>query len=270
LLGAVAGLLAGGPPPARAHGELHDLIVQATKDIEKNPRDPLLYLKRADLHRAHLGWDTAMADIERAAMLTNQWPQLNLDRAALYLDAQWFESAVIAAGRYLDHAPTNTLALLIRARARAKLGMNSEAAEDYTRTIKNTREPGPELFVERANAQTADTNLTAALQGLEEGLSQLGPIVTLQLAAIEVEIRQKQVDAAVARLDAIIEKAPRKETWLARRGDILRQAGRPQEAAASYLAALQALEALPPVRRQVPAMVELEKQIRAGLSGRNP
>ncbi len=257
-------------PPARAHGELHDLIVEATKAIEKEPQNPKLYLLRAELHRKHLGWDSALADIERAAQLTNQWPQLNLDRAGLYLDAQWYESAVVAASRYLEYSPTNAQALLIRSRSRVKLGQNAEAAEDYTRTIGNTGDPGPELFVERASALVAASNLNAALKGLDEGLKQLGPIVTLQLAALDIEVKQQRVDAALARLDAIMAQAPRKETWLVRRGEILRHAGRGPEALAAYQAALKELDSLPPVRRRVPAMAELERKIRTALGAPNP
>lgn len=272
LLAAACWWLAGGPPQARGHGELHDLIEQASKDIAKNPGDPLLYLKRAELHRAHLGWDAAMADLERASALTNRWPELHLARASLYLDAGWFESASLAATRCLEQEPANTQALLIRARAREKLGQHLAAADDYTQTIGNTATPGPELFLERARALTAsgDKNLEAALKGLEEGLGKLGPIVTLQLAAIDVELKQQRADAALKRLDAAMAQAPRKETWLARRGDILRQAGRRQESVAAYRAALAALEALPASRRRVPAMAELEKTVRAALSEMSP
>jgi tetratricopeptide (TPR) repeat protein len=271
-LAALGCLLAASRPAAHAHGELHDMILQATKDIEKNPRDPLLYLKRAELHRAHLGWDAAMADIERAAALTNQWPHLHFARAGLYLDAQWFESADLAATRYLEHAPTDWQTLVIRARARAKLGRYLESSDDYTQAIKHSPDKGPELFLERAQAFEAAgaTHLDQALRGLEEGLTELGPIVTLQLAAIDIEVKRQRVDAALARLDKLMATAPRKETWLLRRGDILRQAGRKQEAAASYKAALQSLENLPSVRRRVPAMAELERRIQAALAEVSP
>ena len=261
-------LLAGGAPSARAHGELHDLIDQMSREIARHPRDPDLYLKRAELHRAHLGWDAAMADIERAAALTNQWPQLHLARAMLYLDTQWFESAVEAATRYLKHEPTNGLALITRARARVKLGQNLDAAEDYTHAIRNAASQGPELYVERAQALGAagGSHVDEAIRGLDDGLRNIGPIVTLHLAAIDLEIKANRFDAALDRVDKAMAQAPRKEVWLNRRGDILRQAGRNQEAAAAYSAALKSLETLPAARRAVPAMAELEARIRKSLA----
>jgi predicted Zn-dependent protease len=261
-------LLCAGAPSALAHGELHELIQRATQDIEKNPKDPFLYLKRAELHRAHLGWDAAMADIESAASLSNQWDELHYARAGLYLDAEWFQSATVAASQFLAQHPNHVATLVIRARARARLGQNVAAAEDYTRAIDHAAAPTPELFLERAQALRGQggEHLDKALAGLQQGLHQLGPVVTLQLAALEIELEQNRVEAALGRIDGIMALSPRKERWLVRRGEILQQAGRPQEAAAAFRAALDALESLPTYRRRVPAMVQLEQHIQSALA----
>ena len=60
-------------------------------------------------------------------------------------------------------------------------------------------------------------------------------------------------------------KSPRKETWLARKGEILLQADRTNEARTAFKAALDAMDTLPPGRRNVPAMIDLEKHLRAEL-----
>jgi plasmid stabilization system protein ParE len=52
---------------------------------------------------------------------------------------------------------------------------------------------------------------------------------------------------------------------LARRGEILQQAGRGAEAQAAYTQALEAIARLPAARRDVPAMRELEKRLRSAL-----
>jgi predicted negative regulator of RcsB-dependent stress response len=141
------------------------------------------------------------------------------------------------------------------------------AAEDYSRAIAYSSQPSPELYLERAQALTAEggTYLDTALKGLEQGIQKLGPLVTLQLYAIDVELKRKQFDAALKRLDKVAAQSPRKETWLARRGEILQQAGRGEEAREAYRAALKAMDTLPPSRRQVPAMIELEKRLRLAI-----
>ena len=128
------------------------------------------------------------------------------------------------------------------------------------------------MYVERAQALGAagGTHVDEALRGLDDGIRNLGPIVTLQLATIDLEVKAGRLDAALTRVDKAMAQAPRKEVWLGRRGDILRQAGRNQEAAAAYAAALQSLETLPAARRAVPAMAELEKRIRKSLAEVGP
>ena len=105
-----------------------------------------------------------------------------------------------------------------------------------------------------------------AIAGIDAAVERLGPIPALQLFAIELDVQQGRIDAALVRLDGLAARSPRKETWLARRGEILAQAGRPDEARTAYVAALAALEALPPAPRQTKAIANLEGQVRSALA----
>ena len=105
--------------------------------------------------------------------------------------------------------------------------------------------------------------------GLDEGIQKLGPLVTLQLKAMDLELKQQNYDAALTRIDQITAKSPRKETWQARRGEILLQANRPAEAKAAFQAALKSLNTLPPARRNVPAARDLELRVRRELEQLN-
>jgi hypothetical protein len=63
----------------------------------------------------------------------------------------------------------------------------------------------------------------------------------------------------------IAAQSERKEMWLVRRAEILRNAGRTEEARATFKAALLAIESLPPDRRQNRAVSALELRARSGL-----
>ena len=63
--------------------------------------------------------------------------------------------------------------------------------------------------------------------------------------------------------------AERKETWLRRRGDLLRRAGRETEARAAYSAALKAIASLPAWLRESPELENLAKEL-ATLSAPRP
>ena len=84
--------------------------------------------------------------------------------------------------------------------------------------------------------------------------------------AIEFEVTRERYDAALARLDRIAAGAARKERWLARRGEILAQAGRQAEARTAFTQVRAAIAALPPRRRTTRAVAELEDRIRMALA----
>jgi tetratricopeptide (TPR) repeat protein len=161
---------------------------------------------------------------------------------------------------------------IARARTLVKLEKPVEAARDYTTAIRYAPTGRPELYIERAQALAGagEKHHQEALRGLDEGIEKLGPLVTLQLHAIDLELKGKRFEAALKRLDTVAAQSPRKETWLARRGEILQLAGRKEEARTAYQEALQALDSLPPSRRNVPAMAELKRRITAALETVGP
>ena len=254
---------------ARAHGDMHAQIVETTKQIERDPGNAQLYFNRGEFHRAHRDWDLAQADYDRAIALNPQLSVVDFARGSLYLEAGWPQSAKVALDRFLKKTTNHVEGLVARARTLVKLEQPLAAAGDFTRAIDLGTESRPDLYIERAQALTAGDkpDPEAALRGLEEGIKKLGPLITFQLYAIDLEIKQKRFDAALARLDEVMAKSPRKESWLARRGEILLQAGRAGEAREAFEAALKAIAALPAARRQVPAMVDLEKRLRSALEG---
>ena len=254
---------------ARAHGDMHAQIVETTKQIERDPGNAQLYFNRGEFHRAHRDWDLAQADYDRAIALNPQLSVVDFARGSLYLEAGWPQSAKVALDRFLKKTTNHVEGLVARARTLVKLEQPLAAAGDFTRAIDLGTESRPDLYIERAQALTAGDkpDPEAALRGLEEGIKKLGPLITFQLYAIDLEIKQKRFDAALARLDEVMAKSPRKESWLARRGEILQQAGRAGEAREAFEAALKAIAALPAARRQVPAMVDLEKRLRSALEG---
>ncbi len=100
-----------------------------------------------------------------------------------------------------------------------------------------------------------------AVRGLDEGIQKLGPAITLQLYAIDLELKKNQFDAALIRLEQITAKASRKETWLARRGDIQEKAGRVDQALVAYASALEAIQKLPAHRQSTQAMTQLKARV---------
>ncbi len=262
LRGAVFLCLSAAVAQPQAHPEIDWQIAEFTRRIEARPTDTSLYVHRGELHRIHRDWPAAKADFLQARALDPQLETIDFHLGRLELEAGDLAAAVAALDRFLAKHPDHEPALAARAEARSRGGRYLEAARDWTRAIAATDGPQPTHYIERARALVAAGNdhVAEALRGLDEGLTRLGRPVTLELEAIELELRRGAYDSALARVDRIAAAAARQESWLVRRAEILELAGRPDEARAAYARALVAIEALPASRRGNRAMLKLRGQ----------
>ncbi len=245
--------------PAIAHTSIDKKIADLTKLIQQSPNNTKLYLIRGELYRVHREWSKAMADFNRVT----DSPEVNLYIGRLFLESDQPEKAENTLKIFVECKPEHSRARVFHARALLKLNRRIEAVEEYTQAIRLDKTSGPELYIERAKALTdeGDFNLDEALDGLDAGIQELGQLVTLQLFAIDLELKKKRFNDALFRLDKITEKSPRKETYLARRGEILEKAGRMEEGQKAYTETLSAIHNLPINLRKTQVMVQLKKRV---------
>jgi tetratricopeptide (TPR) repeat protein len=260
--------------PLPAHDEPHKEIERLSREIEWSTMDAKLYLARGGLHRMEGHWEAALADFDRAAELDPLNSTIDFQRGRLYLEAGAPHAARENLDRFLAVHPTHVQGLMTRARTLVQLRKPLHAARDYDVALGRISDPGPVLFLERADAlaEAGDEYLAAAIDGLDEGIEQLGPVVLLQSKAVDLEVRARRYGSALDRIDQILSTMPRKERWLARRGEVLERAGLIDEALASYSEALAAIERLPWRRRETPAIQELAAEVihRASLLNKVP
>ena len=261
---AIAVLLASGGL-ASAHDGLAQRIAALTAQIAQSPSSPSLLVKRAELYRENRQWSEALADLERAERIDPTIAIVNLVRAHVHLERKDWPAAADAATRFISRQPDHAGARVVRARAYAQLGRRLAAAEDFTSAL--AVRPQPDLYIERAKALAGlgRDGLEQALRSLDGGLGRLGPVVTLELEAIDLELRLNRYDAALTRLGGITVRAQRKDSWLARRGAILERAGRPEEARAAYREALDSLSSQSMRIQQTRASVTLADDLRADI-----
>ncbi|HEX8169919.1 MAG TPA: tetratricopeptide repeat protein [Thermoanaerobaculia bacterium] len=243
-----------------AHEGLHEQIAAMTKRIAAEPRNASLYLQRGELHRLHHEWKLAEADYEKAARLDASLDLVHFARGRMLLESGHAAAALRSLDRFLAAHPEHSDAHLTRARALAQLGR--DAAADYDAAIAHAAHPSPDLYAERARTLASRGRTDDALRGLDQALASLGPIASLQLQAIDLELQAKRYDAALARLDTLTPPSP---LHLARRGDILLQAGRTAEAQAVYRNALVAIAAMPERQRNMQSTKEVVARLEAAV-----
>ncbi len=262
LLGLVSVVLAA-ILPVWAHPDIDIQIAAVTAEIDKGSTGADLFVRRGELHRIHEDWDLAEADFDRAHATDAKLAARDFHVGRMRLDEQQPEAAQELLTRFLRSTPDHFPARIARAQTRTQLERYLAAAKDYDVALaSNERLHRPSHYLERARTLLAagKKQVPRALAGIDEGLERLGPAITLQLEAIELELARKNYDGAIERLDRIAEKANRKETWLTRKAEILETAGRPGEALHCYEQALEKIAGLPASRRWNRAMKKLEAE----------
>lgn len=249
---------------AHAHGDVHVQIQAVSREIAAAP-SAALYLKRAELYHAHEEYPLALADYDDAEKLNPALAAIRYARGRTFFHAGMFAPARAQLDAYLEKNSTHAEAFLLRARVLVALKRYPEAVRDFDRNLALLPHPLPECFLERAAALTAAGQKPAALAGLDEALRRCGNLVTLQQAAIALELELGRPEAALARIDRVLADLPRKESWLVRRGEILERAGRPAEARHTFAEALALIDQLPARHRETKAMRDLQERLRLKL-----
>ena len=262
---AVLALVALLPVAAAAHEDLLLRISLLTERLRTNGPSAEVAFQRAEIYRLHQDWELALQDYAAAAPgLTNQ-AEVDLGRALTLVGWGKLNEARSVFDRVLQFNPTNALALLERARVLAQLNEPVLAVADYSQAIVNQPSPRAGDYLERAQLQAAVSGPATALKGLDEGLARLGWTLTLQVLAADYEMALGNHDAALTRLETILARSSRRESWLARKGEILLAAGRLAEAQSSFDSALAAINSLPPRFAASEKMTALRAKIEAGL-----
>ena len=243
-------------PEISAHDGLHEQIIAVTEEIKKDPNNAALYLKRAELYRLHAEWKKSGTDFYKAEKLDANLAVVNLGRGKLWLDAKQFAKAKLALEKFLAKEPESFEGVLTMARISAKLKQTETSVKYFTKAIAISPPDSAEIYLERAETLVSANKIDEALRGLDEGIEKFDGLVTLQTAAIDLEVKRKNHDAALVRLDKLAATMPRQESFFLRRGEILLQAERKCEARKSLLQAQKGYDSLSAFRKNVRAVKE--------------
>ncbi|MEO8602540.1 MAG: tetratricopeptide repeat protein [bacterium] len=253
------------PAAALAHADVTELLQRAQADAAAHPRDPEAHLQYARALQLGGDVDAALAELDIAARRGADADDVDAARGAVLLDAQRPQAALREFDRLLQRRPTAHAVRFQRGRAYLALGDAAQAARDFEAALTALPEPQPEQVLLWRDALLRLGRPAEAIGALDAGMARLGSIVALQMAAVELEVQDGRVDAAVARLDALLAAGGRNPAWLAQRGDILAAAGRLGAARDSYQQALDVIDTHASARR-AHALNDLRDRLAAALT----
>lgn len=248
-------------PLVWGHGETNDVLIQLNEQIQQQPDDIDLILKRARLQIRLQRGEAALVDLHR---LRVEQPE-NLE--FVFLTGQAFkqsgnlEAAESHFRSYLARQPRAAKVLVNLSEVLTSQGRHRDAAEMWDRVVQVQVPPLPGHYLRRAQAYRDANDIHTAIEGLDESLDQLGPLVSIQKYAIELTIESGNPHQAIQRIDNLVAQLPRKESWLLRKAELLVQISAFEKAEEELRLARNALAALPATISKTPAGRDLKRRI---------
>lgn len=253
--------------PAHGHGALVDQLARLDAEIAAAPREAAGWQRRADLRRRLGQLDGALADLQTARTLRPGLPGLDLLVARTLIDAGRGGEAEAHLRRAVARPAEATRALELRAQWHLAQRRPAAAARDLERALTAQGSAAtPDEHLRLARALLSAGAPERAARALLRGRRQLGPLASLDSAAIDLAVSQGRHDRALAILDQQIAASPAPAAWLLRKGQVLGAAGRVAAARRAYRAALNALDQLESGGRSTPALATIRTEAERGLA----
>ena len=221
-----------------AHPGLDPDIDEITHELEKNPENVDLLIKRGRLYRSNGELSDSLDDLDRAEELAPENRRIILERGFTLSAMGHDRDAEVALDQYLEQATGRTRldALAERAHIHARTGQADLAIADFTSAI--SMHPAMALYLARGELQESLGHLEDAASGYHEGLSRLGNAVLLKKGLIRVETKRKRYAAVLALIDEELDRASVKTEWHLRRAEVLAALGKDQAAQSAHEQAL--------------------------------
>lgn len=263
-------LLVGGVKGVLAHGDYHDVVALLRVQLEEAPQDPDIHYRLAVAHAGHGEWRLCLEAVDRVEEFAAAPYPLAYLRGKAWNAAGDYGRAIEVLDDFIPTHPHHAGAHRERGHARLQRGDIDGAIDDLGKAIALSPSPGPEQFVDLANALHAAGESESASEVLDEGIQALGMNPSILHAAIRIEVQGGLWDQALRRVDAMQSIAPAPETWMLRRAEILERAERPEESRRAWQDLFDHLESLPSLERGTPLNRGILQSARAALGMANP
>jgi acetyl esterase/lipase/Tfp pilus assembly protein PilF len=204
------------PVCAFAHPELMLQIEDLSAQIETDPANADLLVKRGDLYRRHQDYPAAGEDFAEARNVDPDNSLLNFYEGRLLLDTGNSASARHHFSRYLEIYPEHSNAWVLLGEACIQSGDSRRAADYFEQAINTSDTPSPALYRSQVLSLMAsgDAPWDSASQVVKKGLDHFGLEVNLLGLGTDIALaanQKKQADRYLQRLPAPLQALPQWE-----------------------------------------------------------
>ncbi len=253
------------PSTGHADGSYHDVLNRLNGLLEASPNDDALHFQLATAHVDHGDWAACLAEVERVERLApGKHPTRFLEGRAFCTGGD-YQMALYALDDVLEAEPNHAPALAERGKVYLKLRAPEKALRDYHAAFKDKTSTQRQWYFEAASGFVALGLPETGVDLFEQGLRQAGADPDFLVQQLEAAISAQDYEIALRNADLLKDFWPRPEPWMARRAQILSQAGRANEARAAWTALHDHLMALPNLDRGLPLLIPILAEVRQAL-----
>ncbi|HQS57230.1 MAG: hypothetical protein B7Y56_00315 [Gallionellales bacterium 35-53-114] len=261
------------PLSAWSHGDLHDQIDKISQHIHSGKPEAALYLKRGQLYLQHGNYPDAIVDLGKSMELDPKLKVAHYHLAQAYLAEGSSDTAEQHIKLFLKSLGPDTYGGLSRGygllgKIHQKKNEHMEAVQAFEKSLKNNTLPAPVdyLQIARSYVKSGQQYQQKAIDILDQGIVRLGPVVTLQEEAIELELLLGNYDAALGRVETLRSQGISDANIFFKQASVMSKAGRFEEAQGCYKKALAEIERLPAYKQQSRVIVKLRHSIEDDMS----
>ncbi len=249
---------------ALAHGIIHQTIKRLSSEIKQFPDSAALYQFRGELYCEHNHHKKALRDFRRCSRKGGQSTRLDFAFAQCFYKMGKTRKALQQLDHILTTKPQHQRSLRLKGRILADQNKHCQAAHTLQAIINTNTGLLPENYLEAAAAWTEcaqPQSNTKATNTLQQGITDLGPLLVFFDQLVQIALDQNQLDEAIQQQTNIINYSIRKESPLYERALLYLKTGNPTSARHDLQAARTALAQLPVKFQQTAAMTLLRQQI---------
>jgi len=211
---------------AISHPGASSAIDHYTHEIEHQPDEQSLYIRRGIAYSSDGQYDKALTDFKQAEKLGAPIV-VGFDLGVLYYRRGEFDMAKAYFDTYLDTFPDHAACLEYRARLLRDMGDTKGSVADFQRVFELQQRPNPGHYVSVADMleSAGPEGVVRALVILDGGNEKLGITPQLQQRAIRLELQRGRMDLAIERLETLKPVLGDSPEWKVEMAELQLQAG---------------------------------------------
>lgn len=237
------------------------------KNISANPSDASNWNQRSLFFLGNGQFEQSLLDCDETDRLAPRKFPTNYVRSRILFAKGDLAKSRELLDELLTAFPDHVEGRITRARLFMQDKLTGPALDDFRAALDASGgKADVALVMETVDLLVSIDERDEALKTLDQQISIQGDLPPLLTRALEMEAAAGKFDAAVSRVDAIAKNTPQPELWMAKRAELLTQAGRKADARAAWETLLSHLDSLPNLKRGQPAMLEFADQAKKALN----